>query len=48
MHVVGHPFNQIFLQIIVPPDNLGAADASLYPHYGDIFKVLKMPFRKSS
>ena len=29
----------------LPPAQLGAEDTSLYPYYGDILAVLKMPFR---
>lgn len=43
-------FDQIFGTFVyrpgVAPASLGAADASLYPDYGDIVTVLKMPFRK--
>lgn len=43
-------FDQLFGTFVykpgIAPDNLGAADASLYPYYGDIATVLKMPFQK--
>ncbi|MEP5152196.1 sterol desaturase family protein [Planktotalea sp.] len=43
-------FDQMFGTFVykpgVAPADLGAANTSLYPYYGDIVKVLKMPFRK--
>lgn len=45
-------FDQVFGTFVyqpgIAPDSLGAADASLYPKYGDILTVLKMPFRKNT